>query len=66
MPPVFKCVELSVVSDDHLEVTVNQWVALGWTFDRVDYVTTAASRRPAMAFVWFVREPDEAVTPPTA
>lgn len=56
MPPVYKFVELSVVTEDTIEAAVNEWVAQGWHFDGIRFVTTEASRRPAMAFISFIRE----------
>jgi len=53
---VYKFVELSVVTDETLEKTVNGWVRRGWAFEGVRFVVTDHSRRPAMAFVSFVRE----------
>jgi hypothetical protein len=52
----YKFVELSIVTDETLEEAVNAWVARGWTFDGIRFVTTEASRRPQMAFVSFTRE----------
>jgi len=52
----YKFVELSTVTDETLEATVNEWVAEGWKFDDIRFVVTEHSRRPAMAFVSFVRE----------
>jgi len=52
----YKFVELSVVTDETIEECVNDWVAKGWTFDGIRFVTTDASRRPSMAFVQFVRD----------
>ena len=52
----YKFVELSLVTDDSLESAVNQWVAQGWQLERIQFVTSEASRRPVMAFVAFVRE----------
>jgi hypothetical protein len=63
----YKFVELSVVTEESLEKTVNEWVAQGWNLDAIRFVTGEQSRRPQMAFVSFVRdEPDgdEAVTLP--
>jgi len=54
----YKFVELSTVTDDTIETCVNEWVALGWTFEGLRFVTTEASKRPAMAFVSFTREDD--------
>ncbi|MBZ0234236.1 MAG: DUF4177 domain-containing protein [Deltaproteobacteria bacterium] len=58
MPPVYKFVEVAPVTDETLERTVNEWVAQGWTFDGIRFITNEASKRPAMAFVTFVRDPD--------
>ncbi len=52
----FKFVELSIVTDESLETTVNEWVGKGWTLEGVRFVTTEHSKRPAMAFVSFTRE----------
>jgi hypothetical protein len=62
VPPIYKFVEVSPVTDESLEATVNEWVAQGWTLEAIRFVTTEASRRPTMAFVSFVRDPD-AVAP---
>ena len=51
----YKFVELSVVTEESLEQAVNHWVGQGWQLDGVRFVTTDASRRPAMAFISFVR-----------
>jgi hypothetical protein len=55
---VYKFVELSVVTEDSLEDTVNEWVGRGWQLDAVRFVVTEHSRRPSMAFVSFIRESD--------
>jgi hypothetical protein len=60
MPLTYKFVELSVVTEEALEQTVNEWVRRGWTFDGVRFVMSDASRRPTMAFVSFVRQVQEA------
>ncbi len=54
-PIVYKFVELSVVTDESIERTVNEWVAQGWQLDGIRFVMTDASRRPAMAFVSFTK-----------
>ncbi|HVV87547.1 MAG TPA: hypothetical protein VHE35_31115 [Kofleriaceae bacterium] len=56
-PLVYKFVELSIVTDETLEACVNEWVSQGWTLDGIRFVTSEASRRPAMAFVSFVSAP---------
>lgn len=55
----YKFVELSVVTDDQLEATVNEWVKQGWTLDTIRFVVTEHSKRPAMAFVSFTRDVSE-------
>lgn len=63
----YKFVELSLVTDESLESAVNEWVAKGWQLERIQFVTSEASRRPVMAFVAFVREePEGATASPTA
>lgn len=52
----FKFVELSIVTDETLEESVNEWVGQGWHFEGVRFVTTEHSKRPSMAFVSFTRE----------
>jgi hypothetical protein len=55
----YKFIELSLVTEESLERAVNEWVAQGWQLERIQFVTSEASRRPVMAFVAFVRD-DEA------
>ena len=57
MPPQYKFVELSVVTDESIEICVNEWVGRGWQLDGIRFVTTDHSKRPSMAFVSFIREP---------
>ena len=52
----YKFVELSIVTDESLGETVNEWVAKGWVLDGVHFVNSASSRRPQMAFVAFTRQ----------
>jgi hypothetical protein len=52
----YKVVETSSVTDAELERIFNEWSALGWRLDGVRFAMSDASRRPAMAFVTFVRE----------
>jgi hypothetical protein len=51
-------IELSNVTDDDLESTLNEWVAKGWTFEGVHFAMRESSKRPSMAFVTFTREAD--------
>lgn len=52
----YKFVELSIVTDESIQEAVNAWVARGWVFDGIRFVTSEASRRPQMAFISFTRE----------
>lgn len=55
----YKFVELTTVSDERIEQAVNEWVAQGWIFDRIHFVTRDHSPRPCMAFLSFVREDED-------
>ncbi len=63
MPPQYKFVELSPVTDETIENCVNEWVAKGWGFEGIRFVTTEHSKRPGMAFVSFVRDLGAGVAP---
>ena len=52
----YKIVELSVVTDEQIEKVVNEWTSQGWVFDQIQFAMRDASKRPAMAFVFFIRE----------
>jgi hypothetical protein len=52
---VYKVVELSSVTDQEIESTLNEWTAQGWTFDNIQFAMRESSKRPAMAFVAFTR-----------
>lgn len=54
----YKVTELSVVTDESIETTLNRQTAEGWQFDRIQFVVRDASKRPSMAFVFFTREQD--------
>ena len=49
----YKVVEISTVTDEEIERTVNEWSAKGFAFASIHFVTTQASRRPVMAFLFF-------------
>ena len=61
--PIYKFVELSIVTDETIEEVVNVWVGKGWVLDGIRFVTTEASRRPQMAFVSFTRDDDRGDPP---
>jgi hypothetical protein len=54
----YKVVELSTVSEDMLEETLNEWTAQGWNFDGVHFAMRESQKRPSMAFVLFTKEGD--------
>lgn len=58
----YKFIELSIVTDETLEASVNDWIARGWELDEIRFVTSDRSPRPAMAFLSFTR-PAESVAP---
>ncbi|MFV1956522.1 MAG: DUF4177 domain-containing protein [bacterium] len=47
--------ETQIVTSEELEKIVNKWVLEGWTLEGVQFAMSEASRRPAMAFVFFIR-----------
>jgi len=49
----YKVVEISTVTDEEIERVLNEWTSRGWSFTSIQFVMTEASRRPAMAFVFF-------------
>lgn len=54
----YKVVEISTVTEDTLEETLNEWTEQGWRFDSMQFAMRESSRRPSMAFVLFTRESD--------
>jgi len=56
----YKVVELSTVTDEQIEETINEVTTSGWSFENIQFAMRDASRRPAMAFLLFTREDEEA------
>lgn len=54
--PEYKIIETSTVTDEALEAIINEYVREGWLFDHIQFAMREASKRPAMAFVFFIRE----------
>ena len=52
----YKVVELTTVSEDMLEETLNEWTAKGWKFDGLHFAMRESQKRPSMAFVLFTIE----------
>ena len=60
MPIEYKVVETSTVTDESLERIFNEWASQGWALEGVRFAMQESSKRPAMAFVSFTREGEEA------
>ena len=61
-PLRYKFIELSIVTEQTIENAVNDWVAQGWQLEGIRFVTSEHSKRPAMAYVSFIRYAVEPVT----
>jgi hypothetical protein len=55
---MYKVVETSTVTDAEIECILNDWTGRGYSFASIHFVSTQASRRPVMAFLFFT-EPGE-------
>ena len=53
---IYKVVEISTVTEDSIEETLNNWSAKGWNFDGLQFAMRESSKRPAMAFALFTQE----------
>jgi hypothetical protein len=53
---IYKVVEVGSVTEEVLAEVLNEWTALGWRFDGMQFAMRESSRRPSMAFVIFTRE----------
>jgi hypothetical protein len=56
----YKVVETSNVCDEELEKILNECTEQGWVLDAMQFAMRDSSKRPAMAFVTFTREADDA------
>lgn len=52
---MYKVVEVAAVTDIDLEETINEWVEKGWKFDFIQFAMRESSKRPSMAFVFFIK-----------
>ncbi|MEE9614499.1 MAG: DUF4177 domain-containing protein [Thermodesulfobacteriota bacterium] len=55
----YKVVELSTVTDEELERTINEKVREGWALDGINFAMRDSSKRPSMAFVLFTRKAEK-------
>jgi hypothetical protein len=51
----YKVVEATTVTDEALTRILNEWTALGWRYEGMQFAMRESSKRPAMAFVLFTR-----------
>ena len=52
----YKVVEISTVTDEEIERTLNEWTAKGYVFESIQFVTSVSSKRPTMAFLFFTKK----------
>lgn len=52
----YKVVELGTVTDVEIERILNEWTGRGYSFAGIQFVSTQASRRPVMAFLFFTEQ----------
>ncbi len=52
----YKVIELSTVTEDEIEQTLNEWASQGWSYDGMQFAMRDSSKRPSMAFITFTRE----------
>jgi hypothetical protein len=58
-PMNYKVVETCTVTDEEIEKILNEWIAKGYAFESVQFVTSVSSKRPTMAFLFFTRRVEE-------
>ena len=56
----YKVVETSTVTDEEIERILNEWTAKGYVFESIQFATSVSSKRPTMAFVFFIRKGEKA------
>ena len=56
---LYKVVEISDVTDQAVESALNRWTSEGYRFESIHFATQPGSRRPAMAFLFFMRVPPQ-------
>ena len=53
---LYKVVEVSPVSEETLEEALNRLSGEGWSFESLHFVHREGSHRPALAYLFFVRQ----------
>jgi hypothetical protein len=54
-PGPYKVVELTTVTDESIERTLNEWSANGYKLDGIHFAMRESSKRPSMAFLIFIQ-----------
>ncbi len=54
----YKVVEISLVTDEEIERTLNLWTNEGWNFESIQFAIRESSKRPSMAFLIFTKNID--------
>ena len=57
---MYKVVELNIVTDETIQNALNTWTQQGWTFESLHFAMGTSSKRPSMAFLFFVRSREDA------
>ena len=53
---VYKVVEVTTVTDESIEEALNTWTNQGYLLDGIHFAMKESTRRPAMAFVVFLKK----------
>lgn len=51
----YKVVELTTVTDESIQDTLNTWTQDGYTLQGMHFAMRESSKRPAMAFLIFIK-----------
>ena len=55
----YKVKELTIVTEETIEEALNRHGRAGWRLDTIQFAMGPASKRPAMAFILFIKEDDD-------
>jgi hypothetical protein len=55
----YKVKELTIVTEETIQEALNGHVGEGWSLDSIQFAMGPASKRPAMAFILFIREDED-------
>ena len=52
---LYKVVEVSPVTDEEIEKSINEWTGQGYHFEGMQFAMRESSRRPSMVFIIFTK-----------